>query len=166
MVTRFALVSLPWARRHALCSLTVQQACGEGAGARSGPVRDPALQLQAHRREPLRPGLTVPQPHAAVRVPPAGVPCGRALPQPELLPPPLPRDRGHQDRGPRLGPQDQAGPEEGESAVQVSCSHESHPLIRWYELFQWAPYDKTVGRFVVCCILCHSPGRFCVGVCG
>ncbi|XP_037386616.1 histone-lysine N-methyltransferase NSD2 isoform X4 [Talpa occidentalis] len=90
-----------------------EQAVWEGADLHGRHLRDPQVQLQAHGREPLWRRLRVPEPHADVRVPPAGVPCGRGLPEPVLLQAPVPRDQGHQDRRQRLGPGGQERHQEG-----------------------------------------------------
>lgn len=50
----------------------------------SRPFGDSSLQLQSDRREPLRYGLRVHQPHAAVRMSPTGLSRRRALPEPVL----------------------------------------------------------------------------------
>lgn len=99
-----------------------EPARGEGADLHCRPVGDPALQLQTHGREPLRPGLGVHQPHAALRVPPPGVPCWRALPEPVLLQAPVPRGADLPHAGTRLGPAGQNGHQEGTCALCVSFS--------------------------------------------
>ena len=90
-----------------------QQSDRKGADPGGGPVGDSPLQLQAGRREPVWPGVRVPEPDAAVRVSSAGVPGGRALPEPVLHQEALPGRRGHQDRAQGLGPQDQEEHQEG-----------------------------------------------------
>lgn len=90
-----------------------EQALRESADPHGGHLRDPQVQLQAHRREPLRLRLGVSEPHADVRVPPAGVPRGRVLPEPVLHQAPVPRDQDHQDGRQRLGPGGQEGHQEG-----------------------------------------------------
>lgn len=47
-------------------------------------IRDPTLQLQGDGREPVRHRLRVHQPHAALRMPPSGLPGWGELPEPVL----------------------------------------------------------------------------------
>lgn len=99
-----------------------EPACGEGADLHSRPVGDTALQLQTHGRESLRAGLGVHQPHAALRVPPPGVSCRRALPEPVLLQAPVPRGADLPHTGTRLGLAGQNGHQEGVFALRVAFS--------------------------------------------
>ena len=57
--------------------------------------------------------LAVSEPHAHVRVPPAGLPRGGVLPEPVLHQAPVPRDQDRQDGRQGLGPGGQAGHQEG-----------------------------------------------------
>lgn len=66
--------------------------------------RDPTLQLQSDGREPLRHGLGVHQPHAALRMPPSGLPSGGEVPKPVLHQAPVLAGGNLQDLVPRLGP--------------------------------------------------------------
>lgn len=106
-----------------------EPAGGEGADLHCRPVRDPALQLQTHGREPLRPGLGVHQPHVALRVPPLGVPCWRALPEPVLLQAPVPRGADLPHAGTRLGLAGQNRHQEGTWALSLSFSLVASLLI-------------------------------------
>ena len=53
--------------------VAVQQARRESASALGRPLGDPTMQLQACGRASMQPGLPMPQPHAAVRVPSPGM---------------------------------------------------------------------------------------------
>lgn len=97
-----------------------EPAGGKGADLHCRPVRDSSLQLQTHRREPLRPGLRVHQPHVALRVPPHGVSCWRALPEPVLLQAPVSRGTDLPHAGTRLGLAGQNRHQEGTYALSVS----------------------------------------------
>lgn len=83
------------------------------------PVRDPTLQLQAERRAAVRSGIGVCESGSAVRVSPAGVCRRRVLPQPELQQTTVSKNGSDQDGATRLGPQNQTGPQKGQSEIQV-----------------------------------------------
>lgn len=69
----------------------------------SRPFGDSPLQLQSDRREPLRYGFRVHQPHAAVRMSPTGLSRRRALPEPVLHQTPVLPGGDLQDTVSRLG---------------------------------------------------------------
>lgn len=113
----------------------------EGADHHGRPLWDPALQLQGLWREPVRPRLGVHQPHADVRVPPPGVRCRGAVPEPGLHQAPVQSGGDLQNAVLRLGFACRVGHQEGSWGWAVPdglggvCQPEPEPHLCFLLLF-------------------------------
>lgn len=96
-------------------------------------------------------GIGVCESGAAVRVSPAGVRRRRALPQPELQQTAVSKNGSDQDGDARLGPQNQTGPQKGQSEMRTSLSKSVHQVmgVSGWTRARNITFDQSIANFIM-----------------